>query len=309
MDSILVTGSSGFIGTALVERLLEAGYDVTGIDKKPNPWSTRVDDRTEQLDLLVDDILHISNDYDILVHLAANSRVGSTIDNPNEAIENTRMSRAVLEFARVSNIEHVLLASTREVYGPDDAVVFSESDASIHDCANPYAASKIFAESMCWAYGNCYNLETTTLRFTSVYGRYDIQDRVVPLFIAQAFAGKQLTVYGKQKLLDFVYIDDCIDAIECAIERRGQVSGEAVNIGSGVGTSLTELAQHMVNTIDQCPGYRVTTERTGESMQMIADLNKANSLLGYNPTYDFEDGLAETIEWYRKHPDVVDSLG
>jgi UDP-glucose 4-epimerase len=307
-DSVLITGSSGFIGTALAERLLEAGHDVTGVDREPNPWSTRVDDRTERLDLLADDLSDVAGAHDVIVHLAAHSRVGSSVENPSEATENARTTRRVLEFARTTDVGHVLFASSREVYGLDDAVVFEEADATPRDCANPYAASKLFGESLCWAYANCYGLETTALRFTNVYGRYDDQSRVVPLFVAQALAGDRLTVYGDAKLLDFVYVDDCVDAIERAIERREQAAGEAVNVGSGVGTSLVELAREVADAIDQCPGYDVTSEQTGEPTKMVADLGRARALLGYEPAYDFGEGLAETIAWYRERPDVTGAL-
>lgn len=307
-ESVLVTGSSGFIGTALTERLLDEGYRVIGVDQRHNPWSEQINERTEQLNLLTDDLSRIDGSFDVLVHLAANSRVGSAVQNPGEATENGQITRTVLEFARTRNIEHVLFASSREVYGLGQQVVYEESDASPQYCANPYGAGKLFGEALCEAYRNCYNIQTSALRFTNVYGRYDHQDRVVPLFIAQAIAGEQLVVYGKEKVLDFVYLDDCVNAVKRAVKRKSQIGGEAINIGSGVGTTLVDLAEQISERIDQCPGYEVRSEQTGEPTRTIADIDKAKALLEYEPVYDFNKGLNATIEWYRDHPRIAESL-
>jgi UDP-glucose 4-epimerase len=308
-DSVLITGSSGFIGTALAERLIDSGYSVTGIDVRSNAWSDRVDNRTERADLLTDDIgTAVGSNFDLVVHLAAHSRVGSTVETPAEAIENGQTTQAILDFTRKNDINKFVFASSREVYGSGGPVLCDESNVVPERCANPYAASKIFGESLCWSYMNCYDMNITSLRFTSVYGRYDRQSRVMPLFISQALSGKQLSVYGEQKLLDFVYLDDCVAATERAIERIDQVAGEAINVGSGVGTALTDLAEYLTTRIDSCPGFEVTTEQTGEPARMVADLGKARALLGFDPEYGIETGLNETIEWYRNHPELIDSL-
>mgnify|MGYP000008082942 FL=1 len=130
----------------------------------------------------------------------------------------------------------------------------------------------------------------------------------MPLFIAQALAGEQLAVYGEEKVIDFVYLDDCVDAVKRAVERRSQIAGEAINVGSGVGTALVHLADRISERIDRCPGYEVRSTQTGEPTKTIADTDKARALLEYAPTYDFDDGLDATIEWYRNHPEVVESL-
>lgn len=307
-ESVLVTGSSGFIGTALTERLLDAGYRVTGVDQRANPWSERIDEQTEQLDILTDGLATVDGSFDVLLHFAANSRVGSAVRNPSESTENGRLTRTALEFARTRGVEHVLFASSREVYGLGQRIVYEESDADPRRCANPYGASKLFGESLCEAYRNCYDIQTSALRFTNVYGRYDRHNRVVPLFIARALAGKQLTVYGEEKVLDFVYLDDCVDAVECAVERKSQIAGEAINVGSGVGTALVDLAELISERVDRCPGYEVRSTQTGEPTKTIADTDKARALLEYEPAYDFDDGLDATIEWYRDHPEVIESL-
>ncbi|MFB6103170.1 MAG: NAD-dependent epimerase/dehydratase family protein [Haloplanus sp.] len=230
------------------------------------------------------------------------------IDHPSEATENGETTRRILEYARRNDIGHVLFASSREVYGENEELVCEESSAGPQNCTNPYAASKLFGEALCRSYQRCYGLNTGILRFSNVYGRYDDHDRVVPLFIAQATAGKELTVYGEGKVLDFVYLDDCVAGIERAIERVGQVAGEAVNIGSGRGTSIVEVAQQVADTIDACPGYDVQSERAGEPTKAVVGLDKTRALLDYHPEYRFEDGLAETIEWYQARPELLDSL-
>lgn len=308
VSSVLITGSSGAIGTALTERLLDRDYRVTGVDKRPNPWSDRVERHTESHDLLSNNFSFTDNDFDIVVHLAANSRVKSAIDNPSEATDNGETTRRILDYARQNNIDYVLFASSREVYGENAELMCRESAAGPRNCTNPYAASKLFGEALCRSYQRCYGLNTGILRFSNVYGRYDNHDRVIPLFISKAMAGEELIVYGEEKMLDFVYIDDCVAGIVSAIERAGQVAGEAVNIGSGRGTSIVEVAQRVADTIDSCPGYDVQSERAGEPTKAVVDLDKSRALLDYSPEYRFEDGLSETIKWYRAYPAVLDSL-
>lgn len=298
--SVLVTGSSGSVGTALCERLLEGSFDVTAVDIEPNRWSETVDARTESVDLLREDSVDdLPKDVDIVVHLAAHSRVQTAIENPTEAIENLRMTQHVLEYARRNSVP-VLFTSSREVYGAGGETVHAEAGIRTRDCANPYGASKIGGEALTFAYRNSYDLDVGVVRLSNVYGRYDTYDRVVPIFISKALAGEELTVYGSGKVLDFLFIDDCVDGLRRAIERFELLDGEAVNLGSGRGTSLVELASMVTDAVPDAAGYRVEGDRSGEVGKFVADTEKAERLLGFTAERTFEDGLEEAIEWYRR---------
>jgi len=125
----------------------------------------------------------------------------------------------------------------------------TREDTYTDACESPYTASKIGGEAMVKAYQKCYSIDTSLLRFSNVYGRYDRSNRVVPLFIAQAARGQDLTVYGADKVLDFTYIDDCVAGLMEVIDSFEKVQGTTLNIASGEGTSLLELARFVVDQL------------------------------------------------------------
>ncbi|MFD1646122.1 NAD-dependent epimerase/dehydratase family protein [Haloarchaeobius litoreus] len=306
--SVLVTGSSGVVGTALVQRLLEDGTDVRGIDRHPNPWSDAVQDVTSEVDLLASDARErLPADVDTVVHLAAHSRVRDSVTNPLEATENMEMLSTVLEYARETESDF-LFTSSREVYGYQGQTIYHESDAGLRDVKNPYGASKAGGEALVEAYRECYGIRSCTLRLSNVYGRFDSYNRVIPLFIAQAARGQDLTVYGDNKLLDFLYIDDCVDALVWSIDRMSSVHGEVVNVGSGEGYSLLQLAELVVEAFDADIDVTVDSNRPGEVDRYVADLQRSRQLLGFKPDWSLEDGLDETVEWYTERPALLEEI-
>jgi len=136
------------------------------------------------------------------------------------------------------------------------------------------------------------------LRFSNVYGRYDLSDRVLPVFIAQAMIDKDLTVFGGDKILDFTYIDDCVAGIRSAITNFHKAQATTFNIASGTGTSLVELAEAIVSELGAKSNIHVRSSRTGEIRRYVADIAKAEKVLGYRPKVDFETGMMRTIKWY-----------
>lgn len=306
--SVLVTGSSGTIGTALVERLLAADVDVRGVDREPNQWSTDIERVTDEVDLLAPDAgERLPPDVDVVVHLAAHSRVRELVEDPMGAEENLRTLVTVLEHARETGAD-VIFASSREVYGDQSATVYEEADAGLRAVENPYGASKAGGEALLTAYRECYGVRTCSLRLSNVYGRYDRSDRVVPLFIALASRGEDLTVYGDDKLLDFLHIDDCVRAFVQACERIDAVQGEVMNVGSGRGHSLEYLAEMIVSRLDTDVSVTVEANRQGEVDRFVADVTRARQLLGFETEYSLPEGLDEAVAWYSDHQAVLDEL-
>ncbi|WP_254768922.1 NAD-dependent epimerase/dehydratase family protein [Salinilacihabitans rarus] len=308
-ESILVTGSSGMIGTALVERLHAEGYDVTGVDVTPNRWSDEVDAVTELVDLRerggLDDL---SSEFDAIIHLGAHARVHRLVERPELAMENVTMTFNLLEFARENGISKFVFASSREVYGNTDRVVYDESATYADTSESPYTASKIGGESMVTAYGQCYDLTTTIVRLSNVYGRYDAADRVVPLFVARCHEDLDLIVYGANKVLDFTYIDDCVDGLYGCIERHHKVADTTLNIASGQGTSLIELARRVADLTSNESEIVVESTRTGEVSRYVADIGRARRVLDYDPRYPFSAGIEETVDWYVERPAVLERI-
>lgn len=308
-QSILVTGSSGTIGTALCEELVSRGYDVTGCDREQNRWSSRIDDRTVLADLRVtEEVNRLPTDFMTVVHLAANARVHDLVKDPLQARDNFEMTFNVLEYVRRNEIPEFVFASSREVYGNEGKVIYSEPDTSIDESESPYTASKVGGEAMTRAYANCYDLHASILRFSNVYGRYDASNRVVPLFIAQTIQGQDLSVYGADKVLDFTYLNDCVDGIVRAVEKFEKSRGETFNIASGSGCSLVELAELIGERVDGEQDVHLKENRTGELSRFVADTSKAEQVLGYRPNYNLSDGLDATIEWYSNHSNLFGEI-
>jgi UDP-glucose 4-epimerase len=307
-SSVLITGSSGTVGTALANTLLDQGYDVTGVDTRPNQWLETVDDRTTVVDLTDSDALaELPESVDLVVHLAANARVHRLVQQPGLAKENFDTTFNILEYARDVGAD-LVFSSSREVYGNTGQVVYDETDTYVDECESPYTASKIGGEALVKSYDNCYDIETSIMRFSNVYGRYDASDRVIPLFIAQASRGQDLTVYGDDKVLDFTYIDDCVAGVEQVIEQFNKTSGTTFNIASGRGTSLVELAETIVDRLDAGVSVSVEPNRTGEVGRYVADISKAEKILGYNPSHDLEAGIDATVKWYLDRPELFDTI-
>lgn len=300
IKKILVTGSSGTVGTRLCEILMKQGYEVVGVDWKKNKWNSEVDKITLQGDLRKSDVFkEIPKDIDLIIHLAANARVYNLVLEPELARDNFDTVFNVLEFARKNSISRFMFSSSREVYGNINKPVLNEGDAQIRYCESPYTASKIGGEALVHAYQQCYNINFVMFRFSNVYGMYDESDRVIPLFIRQCRAGQDLTVFGKEKKLDFTYIDDTIAGIIHAIERFDTVKNDVFNLAYGEGTSLVDIAEWIKNSLAPNLSIHIGTNRTGEVVRYIADTTKAIEKLAFQPKTPIREGIQKTIEWYK----------
>jgi len=309
---VLVTGSSGQIGTNLALRLVADGHQVFGLDKRRNPW-------TDAFDTLHQDLaIHYPafrggiggveyEDVDLVVHLAAHAKVHQLVRQPHRALENAIMTFNVLEYARQLELP-VVFSSTREVYG--DVHRFDEYGEAAADFAyteSPYSASKIASEAFIYSYARCYGLRYLVFRFSNVYGRYDNDlhrmERVVPLFIHQISRGEPITVYGgDQKVLDFTYIDDCIDGIARGIERLagGAVTNETINLAFGQGNTLIRAAELIASELGVEPHINYAGSLLGEVTHYVADIRKARRLLDWQPVTPLDEGIPRAVAWFRE---------
>lgn len=308
ISSVLITGSSGTVGTALAESLLDDGYQVTGVDFEKNRWSDRVNERTITADIRSEEELQkLPESVDLVVHFAANARVHKLVKDPSLAKENFDTTYNILEYVRDTDAD-IIFSSSREVYGNNGKIIYDETDTYVDECESPYTASKIGGEALVKSYGNCYDIDTSILRFSNVYGKYDVSDRVVPLFLAQAEAGEDLTVFGQDKILDFTYIDDCIDGVTRVVNNFQKISGTTFNIASGEGCSLLELGELIVDKTSSDVSVYTKPNRTGEVGRYVADITKAEKLLGYKPQYSFEEGIEQTVDWYLSNPELLNAI-
>lgn len=304
IKKILVTGSSGTIGTRLCEKLLEKKYEVAGADIQACKWSKRVDGLTKRIDLLDKKAVEkLPRDIDLVIHLAANARVYDLVVEPERAIDNITMLFNTLEFCRKNGIKRFMFASSRETYGNSGQAVHSEEDAKIDFCESPYSASKVSGEAFVRSYRQCYGMDFIITRFSNVYGMYDESNRVIPLFIRLTDQGKGLVVFGKEKMLDFTYIDDTVDGLLRCVEKFESAKNDVYNLATGEGFTILRTAELIQKNMGKKTPIEIKENRTGEVVQFIADITKARKKLGFEPKVSFEEGLRKTVEWYKEFLD------
>jgi nucleoside-diphosphate-sugar epimerase len=313
---ILITGASGQIGTNLALLLLSQGHFVFGIDKRTNTW-------TDKIPILLQDLSAPYRDFtggighveyppnlDLVVHLAAHAKVHELVEQPDRALENITMTFNVLEFCRHNNLP-IIFSSSREVYGDIHRYITEESHADFAFTESPYSASKISGEALIYSYAACYNLRYLVFRFSNVYGRYDNDldrmERVIPLFVRKIGAGEPITVYGEEKVLDFTYVDDCVDGIARGIDLlvNGKEGNQTVNLAYGQGSSLVSMAEYVGEALGVKPDITIKPARVGEVTHYIANIGKARALLGYSPTTPLREGILKSVawstEWWKNH--------
>lgn len=299
---ILITGSSGTIGTRLCEKLLEQNYLIICTDIKHNVWNNKVDGVTIIGDLRDKEMIKkLPKEIDMVIHFAANARVHDTVCDPSLARDNLEILFNILEYCRQNNIKRIVFASSREIYGNSDKILHSECDVDIEDCKSPYAASKIAGETLIYSYHQCYGIDFIITRFSNVYGMYDISDRVIPLFIKLTKSNKDLIIYGKDKLLDFTYIDDTVLGILKCIENFDQIRNDIFNISSGKGITIFEVAQLIQKNMSVNNKIIIDNNRTGEVIRFIGDISKMKNILKYEPMTDIEEGINRSINWYKEN--------
>lgn len=310
---VLVTGSSGQIGTNLALRLLSEGHEVFGVDKRQNAW-------TDDFRYLLQDLSGHYPAYpggiggveypevDLVVHLAAHAKVHQLVAQPHRALENTVMTFNVLEYCRQARLP-LVFSSTREVYGDVHRFEgYGEATADFAFTESPYSASKIASEAFIYAYARCYGLKYLAFRFSNVYGRFDNDlhrmSRVLPLFIHSMTRDEPITVYGgADKVLDFTYVDDCVDGVVRGIEAlaEGRVANETINLAYGEGNTLVRAAELIAAEVGVEPRMTIAPSLLGEVTRYVADIRKAHDLLGWTPTVPLDQGIPHAVRWFREH--------
>jgi len=304
---LLITGSSGQIGTNLALRCLDLGHGVTGVDCRRNVWTDAFECRIHDLSQPQADRSEIFNAIereqpDVVVHLAAHAKVHALVNVPRRAMENIAMTQNVLEWCRTLQIP-MILASSREVYGDVHRRTTAECDADFTAAASPYSAGKLSAEAMVAAYARCYDLEYLVFRLSNVYGRYDNDlermERVVPLFISRIAKNQPVTVFGAEKVIDFTHVDDCVDGILSGIERlmEGHVRNETINLASGTGNSLLTMASHVGAALGKQPRITIAHSRAGEISRYVANIDRARALLNFSPKLSLSEGIQRAVAW------------
>lgn len=305
---VLITGSSGQIGTNLALYLLERDHEVFGVDVRPNQWTdafpTLLQDLAAPFTDFSDGLGHVPypENLDVVVHFAAHAKVHELVQQPARALENIVMTFNVLEYCRHNKLP-IIFSSSREVYGDIRRYITEESYADFAFTESPYSASKISGEALIYSYAQCYDMRYLVFRFSNVYGRYDVDiermERVIPLFIRKISHGEPIVVYGEKKVLDFTYVDDCVAGVYKGIQllAGGREANQTINLAYGQGNSLVTLAEYIGQELGVAPRMTVEPSRVGEVTHYVANIGKARALLDYTPQVPLREGIARSVAW------------
>jgi UDP-glucose 4-epimerase len=288
---ILVTGGAGFIGSYLSNRLSEH-HTVVAYDNLYTGDSKRLDSDIEFIKGDVTDFTHLSRaarDIDVIYHLAAISRVLESVKHPRLCFEtNVVGTFNVVEAAREVGCK-IIYASSREVYG--DAQYLPVDEEHPLNPKNPYGASKLAAEIMIRAMAATYDMHYVIVRLANVYGKGDFS-RVIPTFLQNIKEGKNLMIYGSSsKIIDFIHVNDVVAAMTACLD----VNGKILNIGSGVGTTLKELADIFIS-FNPLSNAQIVAGNPNEVDQYIADSSWAKNYINFKSSITLENGIRELVE-------------
>jgi UDP-glucose 4-epimerase len=296
MFKIIVTGGCGFIGSHIVDKLIELGNKVIVIDDLSASENEKFyfNDKAEyfKIDICSKELLEpLFEKVDYVFHLAAESRIQPAITNPNRAYKvNVLGTLNILELSKKHKIKRVIYSSTSSVYGLTNQLPTDEK-VDIN-CLNPYSHSKFLGEELFRYYAKIHNLENIIFRYFNVFGeRSPIKGQYAPvvgIFLNQKNNNQKLSITGDgQKKRDFIHVFDVVNANISAMNCELQSKSITINIGSGKNISIIDLAKLISSNITHIP------ERPGEAEHTLAETRQAKRILNFNPKNDI-------IKWIRK---------
>ncbi|MEA3254262.1 MAG: SDR family NAD(P)-dependent oxidoreductase [Candidatus Altiarchaeota archaeon] len=317
--SVLVTGGAGFIGSHVVDRLMEAGEDVVCIDNLDPFYDPEIKKRNIEHNLEKENFKFIEtdirdkekmqdifrgNDISKVIHLAARAGVRPSIKDPVGYVDvNIRGTINLLELSREYGVENFIFGSSSSVYGVNKKVPFSEEDR-LEKQISPYATSKRSAELFCNTYNHLYNIPITCLRFFTVYGPRQRPEMATHKFTRLINQGKEIQMFGDgSSKRDYTYIGDAVEGIINALNRKFDF--EIFNIGE----SKTVELRYLISVIERCLGRKAVIKKLpdqpGDVPITSADISKAQRLLGYNPQVPIEEGVKRFVSWYKGNKNEI----
>jgi UDP-glucose 4-epimerase len=302
----LVTGGAGFIGSHLVDALVEQGHTVRLLD---DLFSGDLDNVNSSVDPVIASVADEEavraavDSCDTVFHIAAHRAVLRSVENPLATdLANVHGTLTVLAVAHDAGVRRVVCASSSSVYGGAEQLPTPETAPLVP--RSPYAVSKMAGEHYCRVYAELFGLETVSLRYFNVYGPRQRPDSayaaVIPLFIEALRSGEPPIVHGDGlQSRDFSYIDDAVAAtIAAATAPAENCAGRAYNVAPGETHSLLEILDILGRLLDVEPKPEYTSERAGDVRQTWADPAAAQRDLGFSCQVGFEEGLRRTVDWF-----------
>lgn len=308
----LVTGGAGFIGSHLVERLVRDGEEVRVIDNFVTGKRQNLNHQVRKIELVEGDILDLATvrkamkGIRYVFHQAALRSVPLSVDDPLSTNEvNSQGTLNILLAARDEGVKRVIYASSSSVYGNSPELPKNEQQACFP--ISPYAVSKLAGENYSLVFNKVYGLETISLRYFNVFGpRQDPASpyaAVIPRFISRALSGQALEVHGDGlQSRDFTYIDDVVEA-NILSSRAERCEGKVFNIACGEAHSLLDLIALLEKLLGKTLRIDYTPARSGDVRHTLADITRAGRQIGYHPMTTFEEGLVQTITYFKGKTD------
>lgn len=304
MQSVLVTGASGYIGQHLVRSLLKDGVAVRGFSRGPKPVGLSAVEWCQGDVRRLANVKRAVKDCDAVVHLACLPLGRSWQDPLSDFQVNAESTLNVLHATRAADVRQVVYASTAQVYGFVDHLPVAE-DAPTQPVL-PYAASKLCGEVLCTTFARCYGLGAVVLRLFNVYGTpVDRSERgtVEAVFVRRVSQGLPPVIKGSpDEGRDFIHVSDVVRAIWLALDV--EMKGEVINVGTGIMTTLLELAR-LVIEISGAKVNPVMKKTDARPMQIQADTRKARQMLGFEAEIPLSEGISQMLELERSHQETV----
>jgi nucleoside-diphosphate-sugar epimerase len=311
MAIYLITGVAGFIGSSLARELLRRGESVRGVDNFSTGKNENLADISGDIDFSEADILDTDAmtracaGVDYILHQAAIPSVPKSVLDPigsNRA--NVDGTVNLLVAARNARVKRVVYAASSSAYG--DTPTLPKHEAMTPDPISPYAVAKLAGERYMISFYRCYGLETVSLRYFNIFGPR--QDPSSPYsgalakFIMQMLTGQQPTIFGDgEQSRDFTYVDNAVEANLLACKAPAEnVAGKVFNVATGRRVTLNETFK-LLQELTSYSGPAIHgPERDGDIKHSLADISLAEKHFGYRPKVNFEDGLRQTVDWYRE---------
>lgn len=320
MAVVAVTGAGGFIGSHLTERLLEDGHRVRALVRYTStssigflgPARDRFGDQLEIVAGTVADpgcTRSLVEDADIVLHLAALIGIPYSYVGPHHYVQtNVTGTLNMLEAARATGVARFVHISTSETYGTAQFTPITEAHP-VH-AQSPYAATKAGADQLALSYHRSFDLPVVVVRPFNTFGPRQSARAFIPTVVAQALSGDEVRLGSLTPRRDLNYVSDTVNGMLLAATAPG-VEGREINVGSGISHSVGEVAQAIIDRVN--PAARITFDATrerpekSEVMDLLADISRAEALLGYRPQITFNEGLDRVVDYMRGLDEVPDA--
>jgi len=309
----LVTGVAGFIGFHVAKALIKRGDAVIGIDNISDYYSVNLKrDRLKELgnkikfyegDISDFDLMNKifeENNFDKIIHLAAQAGVRYSLENPFEYEKSNGLGTlTIFELAKRHNVKDVVYASSSSVYGGNKKVPFSVND-EVNNPISMYAATKKYSELLAHSYSRLYNINFTGLRFFTVYGPWGRPDMSIYKFTKAILEDKKIELYNhRDHIRDFTYIDDVVKGIMLASDKN--LGCNIYNLGNNKPIELMKIVDLIETKLNKVGKKEMLPMQKGDVHMTYADIDLTTKNIGWLPETTIEDGISKFIDWYKKY--------